>query len=344
MNKQILDSVVSLTEQKDLDSVGISLLSTIAEYVYFEKACLYELERSWPNPIITVLLELKVQSVEPHFVWYANQTLMQPATQLVTSIDSLKRSVTETRDGMTELWVPVAGAGKKLALHLRAETITTENKSLISAFARIYGNYLRVLVESEKDKLTGLLNRHSFERHLRQMLAKQASRQKRQHTNFPSREAHAEDKPWLVIIDIDYFKKVNDVFGHVCGDEVLLTLSQKMSGYFRSSDYVFRFGGEEFVIILEPATRSDAFKKLNDFRLEVEQDRFPLVGKITVSIGFAEASQEDYEQVLMERADKAMYYAKEHGRNAVYCYEQLVEEGELQEEVAIAKESAIDLF
>lgn len=344
MNKQILDSVISLTDNKDLDSVGISLLSTIAEYVYFEKACLYELERSWPNPVITVLLELKVQSYAPHFVWYANQTLVKPATQLVTCIDSLKRSVTESRDGMNELWVPVIGAGKKLALHLRAESITTENKSLISAFARIYGNYLRVLVESEKDKLTGLLNRHSFERHLRQMLAKQASRQKRMQSEIPAREAHAGDKPWLVIIDIDFFKKVNDVFGHVCGDEVLLTLSQKMSSYFRSSDYVFRFGGEEFVIIMEPTTRSDAYKKLNEFRMEIEQDRFPLVGKITVSIGFAEASQEDYEQVLMERADRALYYAKEHGRNAVYCYEQLIEDGNLEQEVVRAKDSEIDLF
>ncbi|BDX07903.1 GGDEF domain-containing protein [Planctobacterium marinum] len=344
MNKQILESVITLTDNKDIDSVGISLLSTIAEYVYFEKACLYELERSWPNPAINVILELKVQSEEPHFVWHANQRLDTPAMQLVTSIDSLKRSVTENRNGKTELWVPVTGAECKLALHLVAEDITSENKSLISAFARIYGNYLRVLVESEKDKLTGLLNRHSYERHLRQMLAKQAHRQKKLQQEIPQRASHPEDKPWLVIIDIDHFKKVNDVFGHVCGDEVLLTLSQKMAGYFRSSDYVFRFGGEEFVIIMEPATRSDAFKKLNDFRKDVEEDRFPLVGKITVSVGFAEASQEEYEQVLMERADKALYYAKEHGRNAVFCYEQLVEEGRLREQTKAVEDSDIDLF
>lgn len=344
MNKQILESVITLTDNKDLDSVGISLLSTIAEYVYFEKACLYEMERSWPNPVINVALELKVQSAEPHFVWHANQRLDHPFPQLVTSIDSLKRSITENRNDKTELWVPITGAESKLALHLVAESITAENKSLISAFARIYGNYLRVLVESEKDKLTGLLNRHSFERRLRQMLSKQAQRQKQLQEQIPSRKAHADDTPWLVILDIDHFKKVNDVFGHVCGDEVLLTLSQKMSSFFRSSDYVFRFGGEEFVIILEPATRSDAFKKLNDFRKAVEQDRFPLVGKITISIGFSLASQEEYEQVLMERADKALYYAKEHGRNAVYCYEQLVEEGQLKGQPATAEESEIDLF
>lgn len=344
MNKQILESVITLTENKDLDSVGISLLSTIAEYVYFDKACLYEMERSWPNPLVNTLLELNVTQENPHFVWHANKRMVSPPTKLVTVIDSLKRSVCENHNNKTELWVPVIGAEKKLALHLVAETITTENKFLISAFARIYGNYLRVLMESEKDKLTGLLNRHSFERRLRQMLSKQAQKQKQLQQQIPSRTAHADDTPWLVILDIDHFKKVNDVFGHVCGDEVLLTLSQKMASYFRSTDYVFRFGGEEFVIIMEPATRSDAFKKLNDFRQEVEKDRFPLAGKITISVGFARASQEDYEQVIMERADKALYYAKEHGRNAVYCYEQLVEEGQLQDQPATVEESEIDLF
>lgn len=344
MNKQILESVISLTENKDLDSVGISLLSTIAEYVYFENACLYELERSWPNPAVNRVLELKVQSQEPHFVWFTNQRISDPSTQLVTAVDSLKRSVTENNYGKTELWVPIMGAEKKLALYLCAETITAENKTLISAFARIYGNYLRVLLESEKDKLTGLLNRHSFERHLREMLAKQASVQKQMQEEIPCREAHIEDFPWLVIIDIDHFKKVNDVFGHVCGDEVLLTLSQKMARFFRSTDYVFRFGGEEFVVILEPATRSDAYKKLNDFRVAVEEDRFPLVGKITVSIGFTRASQEDYDQILMEHADKALYYAKDHGRNSVFCYEQLVEEGILNELPSQIDDSEIDLF
>lgn len=344
MNKQILESVISLTENKDLDSVGISLLSTIAEYVYFEKACLFELERSFPNPAVNKVLELRVQAHEPHFVWYANQRITNPPMQLITAIESLKRSVTENKDGKVELWVPITGAEKKLALHLCAENITAENKSLIGAFARIYGNYLRVLLESEKDKLTGLLNRHSFERHLRQMLAKQASVQKQMQEEIPQRNAHDDDCPWLVIIDIDHFKKVNDVFGHVCGDEVLLTLSQKMAQYFRSTDYVFRFGGEEFVVILEPATRSDAYKKLNDFRLSVEQDRFPLVGKITISVGFTRASQEDYEQVLMEHADKALYYAKENGRNAVYCYEQLVEEGRLADKPLQIDDSDIDLF
>lgn len=344
MNKQILESVIALTENKDLDSVGISLLSTIAEYVYFEKACLYELERSWPNPAVNNVLELRVQSHEPHFVWFANQRISEPTMPLISAIESLKRSVTENKDGKIELWVPITGAEKKLAMHITAETITAENKSLIGAFARIYGNYLRVLIESEKDKLTGLLNRHSFERHLRQMLAKQANLQKQLQDEIPKREAHLDDCPWLVILDIDHFKKVNDVFGHVCGDEVLLTLSQKMAQYFRSTDYVFRFGGEEFVIILEPATRSDAYKKLNDFRLSVEQDRFPLVGKITLSIGFTRASQEDYDQILMEHADKALYYAKDNGRNAVYCYEQLLEEGLLQEQPATVDDSEIDLF
>ncbi len=344
MNQQILDSVISLTGNADIDSLEVSLLSTIAEYVYCERACIYELAHGFPNPQVDLKLELTINPEQPHFNWRSNVRINNPEPSLVKNIDSHRRKQSALEGDSQELWFPIKSAKGKLCLYICSQQLTQENKTLIAAFARIYGNYLKVLNESERDKLTGLLNRHSFERRLRSMLNKQAKTQKQLQHDYPQRTAHEGDSPWLVILDIDHFKKVNDQFGHVCGDEVLLALAQKMTHFFRSTDYVFRFGGEEFVILMEPTSEEAATQKLDSFRANIAEATFPLVGRITISVGFTRASPIDFEQIIMERADKALYYAKEHGRNAVYCYERLLAEGKIQNNHASAEKADIDLF
>ncbi|TMS79841.1 GGDEF domain-containing protein, partial [Pseudoalteromonas sp. S981] len=91
-------------------------------------------------------------------------------------------------------------------------------------------------------------------------------------------------------VDIDHFKKVNDNYGHVCGDEVLLLLAQKMRQYFRSSDLIFRFGGEEFVLVFEPCDFDAMKAKIDQFMELIRQTHFPFVKTMTVSIGMSRIS------------------------------------------------------
>lgn len=344
MNEQIFDSVISLTGNEDIDSLEVSLLSTIAEYVYCKYTRIYELAKDYPNPQVDMKLQLHISEQEPHFQWQTNLRNSKPDTALVSNVQTNRRKQTLSSESDQELWFPIKGSENKLCLYVCSPEFTEESKTLIAGFARVYGNYVKVLDESERDKLTGLLNRNSLERRLRNMLTRQAEVQQQLQEEFPQRTAHDDACPWLVIVDIDHFKKVNDLFGHVCGDEVLLSLAQKLEGDFRSTDFVFRFGGEEFVIIMEATTRADAFRKLNDFRMEIAATKFPLVGSITISLGFTKAANEDFEQLILERADKALYYAKDNGRNSVYCYEHLVEEGKLSGDTTHASDDDIDLF
>ena len=132
---------------------------------------------------------------------------------------------------------------------------------------------------------------------------------------------------WLVMVDIDHFKSVNDRFGHLYGDEVLLLLSQLMKASFRQDDMIFRFGGEEFVLIVRCPDQASCLVTLDRFRERIEQYSFPQVGTVTVSLGVTKMQRETFLATLLDYADQALYYSKRNGRNQVTFFEDMVEHG-----------------
>ena len=125
------------------------------------------------------------------------------------------------------------------------------------------------------------------------------------------------------------------------GDEVLLLFANLMEKTFRNTDLLFRYGGEEFVVVLSPATESDANMIFERFRKKLELFNFPQIGKITVSIGMVNIHTQEHPATLLEHADQSLYYAKEHGRNQVCSYNELIKSGELKVRQV---ESDIDIF
>lgn len=155
-----------------------------------------------------------------------------------------------------------------------------------------------------RDPLTGLYNRRRFDEKLHEYTAvcRQSGRR------FA-----------LMIIDADHFKHVNDTYGHQTGDAVLRHLAGLIAGCVRSTDFVARFGGEEFVVLLpEPSDREEGRLVAEKIRLAVGHAPFPGVGHLTVSIGlaFCHGGGEPLATIL-ERADKALYQAKQEGRDRV---------------------------
>lgn len=223
--------------------------------------------------------------------------------------------------------------------------MTTTQEQLIDGLLRIYRNHLTLLDYSENDTLTGLLNRRTFEdvfarRISRQSLADEMSR----HIEYVGqrRIPSAGETPWLAVIDIDFFKRVNDRFGHLFGDEVLLLVARIMRSVFRPHDVLFRFGGEEFVVLLSATNAAGARVAVERLRATVEAYAFPQVGQVTISIGFTCVSPDDSPIGAFERGDDALYLAKQLGRNRALCWEELIESGELTPKVAPASE--IELF
>lgn len=165
----------------------------------------------------------------------------------------------------------------------------------------------RLEVENGRDPLTQLLNR----RFLPSLLAREIALQKR----------GADHGFCVVMLDVDHFKNVNDQHGHQCGDVVLRHVADVISGTARPSDFAFRYGGEEFVLVLVDCSLVHAEEVAERLRQRIQDTVIMLPAgdriQITASLGVAPFSNDlDYER-LLERVDKALYMAKRKGRNRV---------------------------
>lgn len=210
----------------------------------------------------------------------------------------------------------------------------------VSAIVKVYHNFQGLLDYSERDSLTGLLNRKTFDGSFLKLLGAGGALPTAVATGDRRHEVSASY--WLGVIDIDHFKRVNDNFGHLIGDEVLLLLSRLMRACFRFHDRLYRFGGEEFVVLLRADGVTDAAAAFDRLRVQCRQYAFPQVGQVTLSIGFTAIRPGDTPAGAFDRADKAVYHAKHHGRDQVHGFERLVSEGHLQE--VDDKESDVELF
>ena len=151
------------------------------------------------------------------------------------------------------------------------------------------------------DSLTRVANRHQIDVWLEERLE----------------SAEKEGKPFSIIFfDIDHFKKINDVFGHKIGDCVLKELSAIVSGNLGDGDLFGRWGGEEFILIID-STGGQAYEKAEHFRKMVENHCFKGAGSLTASFGVTEYCQNDNIDSLLNRADEALYRSKNSGRNRV---------------------------
>lgn len=155
------------------------------------------------------------------------------------------------------------------------------------------------------DKLTGIYNR----RRVDEFLQIQIELTKRHSQNLS-----------IIIIDIDFFKSVNDTYGHQVGDSVLIKTVQIISNNLRKSDIFGRYGGEEFIVICPQTNQEEAFVLAQKLGSAIENHEFETVGKKTISMGIAQLEDNDDEKTLFEKADKALYKAKNSGRNRAAVY------------------------
>ncbi len=184
-----------------------------------------------------------------------------------------------------------------------------ENNSIQFIFISVedvtdVASYEKRLMELNiKDGLTGLYNR----RFLEQKLKEEMGRYKRYSRPFS-----------IIMLDIDHFKRINDTYGHQCGDKVLQSIASTVLSHIRKTDFLARYGGEEFCCVLPETRIEQALILAERLRKAVSKIKIKYKVKMTVSLGVAEARKGiDTPELLLKKADDALYRAKESGRNRV---------------------------
>ncbi len=163
--------------------------------------------------------------------------------------------------------------------------------------------YRDALQQALRDRLTGVRNRAAFDADLARDITL----------------AHRHEQPLsLIVLDIDHFKGINDNHGHAEGDRILKEVAQTTSDSVRTSDQIYRYGGEEFTIIVPQNTLDGARRLAERIRANIYQAQHPELGdSISVSLGVAQLRPGEDGHHLFQRADRALYAAKRNGRNQV---------------------------
>lgn len=180
-------------------------------------------------------------------------------------------------------------------------------KYLTPALAKLMDHEL-LLNMAFRDGLTGLLNYRAFS----EILVVEWERARRYRTTFS-----------LMMIDIDHFKLINDKHGHPVGDQVLVSIASRLQGRLRKSDMVFRYGGEEFMVLLPQTGVYKAGLLAERIRGHVEKMRFAGDIRSTISVGVCQYRDGQTTSDLVKQADSGLYLAKGRGRNRVEIYQDI---------------------
>jgi diguanylate cyclase (GGDEF)-like protein len=345
IRSNLVDHIVTLTQFRERDRINTALVNGLVDLLNPIHLTLYgvaleEGERFW-LPVIHRERGSK-DSVVNDPLWVLLKEL-RPLTEVprrqecLESLDAMEMANFNSA-GHCLSYFPLFDVFREdsggIVEVLSEKPLSEEDKLSIEQMLRVYRNMFSMLDYSECDALTGLLNRKSFEDALFHVMPTEAEQ-------APERRRDANTSYWMGMVDVDHFKQVNDVHGHSIGDEVLLLVGRTLRTNLRSLDRVFRFGGEEFVFLIRCTDEEAAMQTVERLRIKMENTPFPRVGQVTVSVGLTAVRFNDSPTSINERADLAVYYAKQHGRNQVQNFDVLERQGLLKIE---EKEGEIELF
>lgn len=340
-----IDHLAALTGYRDRDLLDVTLAHALMDLLHPHEVAVYKLvgEDDDSRWLLRARLEARQVTAVSDPPWVAFEDLpARDSAALRCDCLQAQAVVCGDADGGGRMTLfPLLAEGEAIGvIEVRTDApLSAGTQRMVNSILRIYRNFHGLLDYSERDTLTGLLNRKTFDEAFLKTahapaVGAQGGGDERRHDVSVTRH-------WLGVADIDHFKSVNDRFGHLIGDEVLLLVARILRSTFRFQDRLYRFGGEEFVVLLRCANEEDAASAFERLRLNMENYAFPQVGKVTASVGFTEVLPGDAPSGAFERADQAVYFAKQNGRNRVCSYGELVRQGLLKDSTKVGD---IELF
>jgi len=335
----LIDGLTEITRHHDRHLLEDSLLKTIDELFSIESMHLLQMQDIADNNksgIITADVALSIKGV--------SKTL----TDLLSTSITSKKIECIYNDEQTgwDIIYPILNSETEvislLVCHCETKPSLDEQK-VVSGILHVYSNYLTLIDKTQRDKLTGLFNRETLDTEITKVLMQGTTGINC--IEIEHEQRHSENlSTWLGVVDIDHFKSINDTYGHLYGDEVLILVARlMMSSCVREDDLVYRYGGEEFVVMLSASNEYNAMIAFDRLRKNIDKHEFPQVGNVAISIGFVEVRGQQSATDVIGMADDALYYAKENGRNQTVSYKDLLEQGKIIVAEHV-KNSDVDLF
>lgn len=240
-----------------------------------------------------------LETVAPEFRDSIAERISDARSNLLDHPESARREIMElrqpTRAG-TYIWVEVSARlrfNDQKEIEILGVSRNIEERKKAENEIRYLGYH---------DQMTGLFNRHYFETII---------------TEEMDRSDRYGEPLSLLLLDLDHFKTVNDTWGHPVGDDLLKRTAKVIEKTIRDSDILVRFGGEEFIVLLPQTAHDGVIKAAEKIRIAVENEKHPVAGMRTVSIGVAQRMNNESFRHWYRRVDDALYLAKESGRNRV---------------------------
>ena len=274
---KLLRSLAKLIEKPEIKAFQLSLIKTLNNIIDADSIMLYEirtLRRVAVEETETFLVPLGYEDALDEDM-HPPMLLSQQGQfdEVFRTKEIVTRQIGDEAKPMSRRIYPIIGVkGVTAFLAVDNKKQVQRDQELTEIFLGFYRNYIALLNDNHRDHLTGLLNRKSFDDKIMQMILSLGSDNKRDVDKV---------QYCLALFDIDHFKRVNDTYGHLMGDEVLLHFSQCMNETFREYDLLFRVGGEEFVGVLRNVDAGRAEGIMERFRQAVESHYFPQVGQVT---------------------------------------------------------------
>jgi diguanylate cyclase (GGDEF)-like protein len=327
----LLDQLVSLTGIRDLELLETSLLQTLNGFIHPTGLALYKVSNRGEMRSQLVYGDDKCRVVHENFE--VRPELNQAFRQRQATDGASIRIPVE--DGVLSVMTVMESRAATTYLVINsANDLRDIDSHMIDGMLQIYRNFCQLLQESQTDSLTGLANRKTFDECFSRVYELQPFGDDECSVEVDQRRPTVQTNYWLAMVDIDHFKLVNDRFGHLYGDEVLILLAHLLKNAMRNDDLVFRFGGEEFVLMIRCQSRDEAAGLLERLRKSVESQDIPQVGQVTISMGATEMIRNTFAGTLLDYADKALYYSKQNGRNRLTFFEDMISQGLATREVA----------
>ncbi len=331
-SRDLLDGLAHLTGNRDAQRLEYSLLKTL-DGIY-ESACIWAIQlKADGRPRSLHSFDRKHDAVMT--VPFDSADQPTPAGLLERALATGQPVADVDESGSRVSVFPMSGLNEFSICLVFSFEDDGSNESLdtllVESFLSVYRNFVRLIDDAQTDELTGLLNRKTFDANFRDLATMGRSVTRPGLADDRRQEPGPEETQiWVAVIDVDDFKKINDSFGHVYGDEVLILLARLLQQSFRDNDLIYRFGGEEFVVLAQIAGADRAVATFERLKVAVADYALPRVGRVTTSIGVTRLQSYKTVSAVLDEADQALYYAKAHGKNRVCLYDRLVAEGAVE--------------